>query len=160
VRLLPACLVQVVLVLLVSGPAAQSSFDEIGLELDKRVHVFSQHVRCLVCQNETLADSSADLADDLRREIRAQMKAGKSDEQITAFLTERYGDFVLYRPPFGPSTYPLWFGPFVLAAGGLSALYRFVKGPAASSGSRPTPAAVDRRRARQLLEAHDRGEIG
>ena len=99
--------------------AAQSGPDDADAELEKRVHAFSQQVRCLVCQNETLADSRAELAVDLRREIREQMKAGRSDEEITAFLTERYGDFVLYRPPLKPSTYPLWFGPFVLLAGGL-----------------------------------------
>jgi cytochrome c-type biogenesis protein CcmH len=97
------------------------------LALEKRVQVFARDVRCLVCQNETLADSQADLAADLRREIREQMKAGRSDEQIKAFLTERYGDFVLYRPPLRPSTVPLWFGPFVLAAGGFWALYRNLK---------------------------------
>lgn len=101
-------------------------------ELDRRVHVFSKGVRCLVCQNEALADSRAELALDLRREIREQMKAGKSDEQIAAFLTERYGDFVLYRPPLKPSTYPLWFGPFALLAGGLVALYRSLKRRATS----------------------------
>src|SRR6185295_10336126 len=110
--------------MLLSGVAAQSGPDDADAKLEERVRVFSQQVRCLVCQNETLADSRAELAVDLRREIREQMKAGRSDEQIIAFLTERYGDFVLYRPPLKPSTYPLWCGPFVLLAGGLFALYR------------------------------------
>src|SRR6267142_3543095 len=96
-------------------------------ELEKRVTKLSQELRCLVCQNETLADSRADLADDLRRTIREQMKAGKSDKEIVAYLTERYGDFVLYRPPVKPTTYLLWFGPFILLVIGLCVLYRYVK---------------------------------
>jgi cytochrome c-type biogenesis protein CcmH len=121
------------------------------------VHAFSQQVRCLVCQNETLGESRAELAIDLRREIREQMKAGRSDDKITAFLTERYGDFVLYRPPLKPSTYPLWFGPFVLLGGGLFALYRRLKHWPTRSDVRP-PSAGERKRARQLLEAQRREE--
>ena len=93
-------------------------------EVEKRLQVLSQELRCLVCQNETLADSRAGLAEDLRREIREQIKAGKSDKEIIAFLTARYGDFVLYRPRVTPTTYLLWFGPFVLLAVGLVVLYR------------------------------------
>ncbi|CAN5837560.1 cytochrome c-type biogenesis protein CcmH [soil metagenome] len=96
-------------------------------ELEKRVMNLSQELRCLVCQNETLADSRADLAVDLRHEIREQIKAGKSDQEIIAFLTARYGDFVLYRPPVRPTTYLLWFGPFVLLVIGLGVLYRYLK---------------------------------
>src|SRR2546422_10623926 len=95
-------------------------------ELDKRLMALSQQLRCLVCQNETLADSQADLAADLRRQIKEQMKAGKSDAEIIAFLTDRYGDFVLYKPPVKPRTYLLWFGPFILLGGGLFALYRVI----------------------------------
>src|SRR2546428_7195665 len=80
--------------------------------LDQRLLALAQQLRCLVCQNETLADSQADLAADLRRQIKEQMKAGKSDAEIIAFLTDRYGDFVLYKPPVKPRTYLLWFGPF------------------------------------------------
>ena len=133
------------------GVAAQSHPEDVDAELETRVYVFSQQMRCLVCQNETLADSRADLAVDLRSEIREQMKAGKSDEQITAFLTDRYGDFVLYRPPLKPSTYLLWFGPFVLLAGGLAALYRSLKHWPTLPDVQPlTPA--ERRRVRQLLQ--------
>jgi cytochrome c-type biogenesis protein CcmH len=131
--------------------AAQSRPEDADAELEKRVYAFSQQMRCLVCQNETLADSRADLAADLRREIREQMKAGESDEQITAFLTERYGDFVLYRPPLKPTTYPLWFGPFVLLAGGLFALYRSLKHWPALPHVQPLTAG-ERRRVRQLLK--------
>ena len=74
-----------------------------GPALEERLHKLSQELRCLVCQNETLADSRADLAEDLRDEIREQMKAGKSDKEIIAFLTERYGQFILYRPQVTPT---------------------------------------------------------
>src|SRR5689334_11954493 len=72
--------------------------------LEQRVMRLSSELRCLVCQNETLADSRADLAVDLRNQVREQMRAGKSDDQIKAWLTDRYGDFVLYRPPVKPTT--------------------------------------------------------
>jgi cytochrome c-type biogenesis protein CcmH len=96
-------------------------------EVEKRLTKLSQELRCLVCQNETLADSRADLAEDLRREIRIQIKAGKSDKEIIDFLTSRYGEFVLYRPVVGPKTYLLWFGPFLLLLTGLALLFRYVK---------------------------------
>lgn len=96
-------------------------------ELEKRVMNLSKELRCLVCQNETLADSRADLAVDLRNEIREQMKAGQSDKEIIAFLTARYGDFVLYRPPVRPTTYLLWFGPFLLLVIGMVILYKYLR---------------------------------
>lgn len=95
--------------------------------LEQRLHKLSQELRCLVCQNETLADSRADLAEDLRDEIRQQMKAGKSDKEIIAFLTERYGQFILYRPQVTPTTYLLWFGPFLLLLAGLAVLFYYIK---------------------------------
>lgn len=95
--------------------------------LEERLMNLSRELRCLVCQNETLADSRADLAVDLRNEIREQMKAGKTDQEIIAFLTARYGDFVLYRPPVKATTYFLWFGPFLLLLGGLFLLFRYLK---------------------------------
>lgn len=88
-------------------------------EIEQRMVRLAEDLRCLVCQNESLAGSHAELAEDLRREIRAQMKAGKNDKEVIAYLTERYGDFVLYRPPFKPVTYLLWLGPLLfLAIGG------------------------------------------
>jgi cytochrome c-type biogenesis protein CcmH len=94
---------------------------------EQRMKALTQQLRCLVCQNETLADSQADLAEDLRRQVREQMKAGKTDQEIIAFLTQRYGDFVLYNPPIKATTYLLWFGPFVLLLGGTALLYRYVR---------------------------------
>ncbi|HYJ87157.1 MAG TPA: cytochrome c-type biogenesis protein [Pyrinomonadaceae bacterium] len=95
--------------------------------LEERVLNLSRELRCLVCQNETLADSRAELAVDLRNQVREQMKAGKSDEEIIAFLTARYGDFVLYRPRVRPVTYVLWFGPFIILLAGLVLLFKYVK---------------------------------
>jgi cytochrome c-type biogenesis protein CcmH len=95
--------------------------------LEKRLMALSQQLRCLVCQNETLADSQADLAADLRRQIKDMMKQGKSDQEIIAFLTERYGDFVLYKPPVKPTTYLLWYGPFALLGGGFVALFLYLR---------------------------------
>ncbi|MEW5787709.1 MAG: cytochrome c-type biogenesis protein [Pseudomonadota bacterium] len=87
--------------------------------IEQRMVKLAEDLRCLVCQNESLAGSHAELAEDLRREIRTQMKAGKNDKEVVDYLTERYGDFVLYRPPFKPVTYLLWLGPLLfLGLGG------------------------------------------
>jgi len=125
---------------------------------EQRLRKLSQELRCLVCQNETLADSRADLAEDLRREIREQIKAGKSDQEVIAFLTQRYGDFVLYRPPLKPTTYFLWFGPFVLMVIGLAVLFRYVRQRRNSIVEKPLTAA-DRRRAEELLEPAPTKEV-
>ena len=88
--------------------------------IEQRMIKLSEELRCLVCQNESLAGSHAELAEDLRREIRTQMKAGKNDKEVIEYLTARYGDFVLYRPPFKPLTFLLWMGPVLfLSLGGL-----------------------------------------
>jgi cytochrome c-type biogenesis protein CcmH len=91
--------------------------------IEHRMMVLAEELRCLVCQNQTLADSQADLAADLRQEIRELIKKGQSDEQIKTYLAARYGDFVFYRPPLKSVTWLLWFGPGVLLVGGLAALY-------------------------------------
>ena len=119
-------------------------------QIEQRMKVLTQQLRCLVCQNETLADSQADLAEDLRREIREQMKAGKSDQEILAFLTQRYGDFVLYNPPVKTTTYLLWFGPFVLLIVGTLLLYRYLKQRRDVIDEKPLT-AEERSRAEKLL---------
>lgn len=91
-------------------------------EEEARFKALSEELRCLVCQNQSLADSDAELARDLRREVHEMIDAGKSDEQILDFLVARYGDFVLYRPPLNASTLLLWIGPFVVLLGALIAL--------------------------------------
>jgi cytochrome c-type biogenesis protein CcmH len=96
-------------------------------EIERRMIHLSEDLRCLVCQNESLAGSRADFANDLRREIREQMKDNKSDKEIVDFLVARYGDFVLYRPPVKPTTFLLWFGPFVFLAAGAILLFFYLK---------------------------------
>jgi cytochrome c-type biogenesis protein CcmH len=112
----------------------------------------SKELRCLVCQNETLADSQAGLAEDLRREIREQMKAGKSDQEIISFLTQRYGQFILYRPQVTPTTYLLWFGPFLLLIIGLAILFRYIRQRRDTIPDQPLT-SEERRRAAELLSA-------
>jgi cytochrome c-type biogenesis protein CcmH len=96
-------------------------------EIERRMIALSEDLRCLVCQNESLAGSRADFANDLRREIREQMKANKSDKEIVDFLVARYGDFVLYRPPMKPTTLLLWFGPFAFLIVGAVILVVYLK---------------------------------
>ena len=90
--------------------------------LEKRMVGLAEKLRCLVCQNESLASSHAELAEDLRREVRELMQKGMSDQEIKDYLVARYGDFVLYEPPLKSSTLLLWLGPFALLAGGLGVL--------------------------------------
>ena len=90
--------------------------------LEARMMVLASELRCLVCQNQTVADSHSDLAADLRQQIRDQLAAGRNEEQIRDFMTARYGDFVLYKPPLETRTALLWFGPGVLLVGSLAGL--------------------------------------
>ena len=128
--------------------------------LDARLKALESELRCLVCQNQTLAESEAPLAADLRREVRELAQGGKSDDDIRAYLVARYGDFVLYKPPVEPVTYLLWFGPFVLLAGGLAVWLivlrrRAVMREDEASGDASTAAIAtntDVARARALLE--------
>ena len=99
----------------IAGVARDRAEDPI---LEKRMIVLAEKLRCLVCQNESLASSHSDLAEDLRREVREQMNKGMSDDEIIDYLVERYGDFVLYDPRVKSTTLLLWFGPFLLLGGG------------------------------------------
>jgi len=91
-------------------------------ELEARMVDITSELRCLVCQNQTIADSHADLAADLRRQVREMLEAGKSRQEIIDYMTARYGDFVLYRPPFKATTALLWLAPALMALGGMLAL--------------------------------------
>lgn len=91
-----------------------ASFAADKADTEQRIRMLSEKLRCLVCQNQTLADSNAELALDLRQQLREQVAAGRSDDQILDYLVQRYGDFVLYDPPFKATTVLLWVGPFVL----------------------------------------------
>lgn len=119
--------------------------------VEKRLMEISEELRCLVCQNETIAASRADLAQDLRREIRKMIAAGKTDKEILDFMVERYGDFVRYRPPVKPSTWLLWGGPFVLLAGGIAALIAFLRRRVKDKAA-PELSEEERRRAAALLD--------
>jgi len=152
--LLPLVLLSVLAPSVVTKDAQPASDDPV---LEQRLTRLSQELRCLVCQNETLADSRADLAEDLRREIREQMRAGKSDKEIIDFLTARYGQFILYKPQVTPTTYLLWFGPFVLLLAGLAVLFRYIKQRRDLIPEKPLT-VEERRRAEELLRTSSRKE--
>lgn len=136
-----------------SKEAAQAAADP---ALEARVMAISEELRCLVCQNQTIADSHADLAVDLRDQIRTKLAAGESERQIKDFMVERYGDFVLYRPPLKATTALLWVGPFALLALAAFALWRAI-GQRAQRRATAGPAEADLERARRLLEPDPAG---
>lgn len=96
-------------------------------EIEKRMLALTMDLRCLVCQNEPISDSRAEFSNDIRREIRAQIKENKTDEEIIQFLVDRYGDFILYNPPIKPTTLFLWFGPAALFLIAIGALIVYLK---------------------------------
>jgi len=119
--------------------------------VEQRMIAISEELRCLVCQNESLAGSRADLAMDLRRELRTLIKANKSDAEIMEYMVSRYGDFVRYRPPVKPTTWLLWFGPFLLLIAAIVVLVRTVRRNLRGTA----PAALDsdqRKKAQSLLK--------
>jgi len=117
--------VLLMLPMIVHAKEAAPTADDPSLE--QRLMTLAAELRCLVCQNQSLADSHADLAIDLRNQVREQMKAGKTDDEIRAWLTQRYGDFVLYRPPVRSTTALLWVGPFLLLLAGLVGLGLYLR---------------------------------
>jgi cytochrome c-type biogenesis protein CcmH len=139
---------------LLSGAPVQAAVDLTDFDgdtvLEERYHKLVTELRCLVCQNQTIADSNADLAKDLRREVRDMLVGGKTDEQIKEFMLARYGDFVLYRPPVKTTTVPLWIGPFVLLAIGLVVVAVMVR--RRSRQAQPEMRSEDVERARKLLD--------
>lgn len=141
--------VQAALPVVIANVAVQSD-PPMSAAVQVRWDHIAAELRCLVCQNESLASSNAELALDLRRELRYLIEKGQSDDDIRSFLVSRYGDFVLYRPEFKPVTWLLWLGPFVLLLGALAIALRLM---------RRTPVAhapltdSERVRVRQLLES-------
>jgi cytochrome c-type biogenesis protein CcmH len=131
-----------------AGEAAPLAEDPV---VEQRLIGISEELRCLVCQNESLAGSRADLAQDLRREIRTLIKAGKTDAEIMEFMVSRYGDFVRYRPPVKPITWALWFGPFLLLIGALTLLVRMVRRSQRSAAT-PVLDPAQRAKAQSLLQ--------
>jgi cytochrome c-type biogenesis protein CcmH len=133
-----------------AAPAAQDP------ALEQRVMRLTAELRCLVCQNQSIADSHADLAIDLKNQVRSQMQAGKSDAEIREYMVARYGDFVLYKPPLKSTTALLWAGPFVLlAAGGLALAFYLRRRRERLTESELTP--EQRARAEALLRAGKEG---
>ncbi|MFM1988435.1 MAG: Cytochrome c-type biosis protein CcmH precursor [Pseudomonadota bacterium] len=150
-----------------AGAAAQSSPAPSGLPPEQaeqllrseRFRHLATELRCLVCQNQTLADSNADLAIDLRNEVLRQMASGKDDAQIKAHLVDRYGEFVLYRPVLSARNLALWGGPAVLLAIGVAVLWRLSRRPKATTATAPGAADLDARLARvdRLLDGDEPG---
>ena len=135
-----------------AGEAQDMAADPV---LEKRMIGLADKLRCLVCQNESLASSHAELAEDLRREVREQMQKGLSDEEIIDYLVSRYGDFVLYEPPLKSYTLLLWFGPFaLLVVAGLGLLFQLRKRRETVPEATLTPEAHER--AAALLKEEDK----
>jgi cytochrome c-type biogenesis protein CcmH len=145
-------------VLLVSAVAQAEEAPLVAADpvLEKRVMRLAAELRCLVCQNQSLADSNADLAIDLKNQVREMVGAGRSDDEIRDYMVARYGDFVLYKPPFRASTLMLWVGPFVILASaglGLGLYLRRRRGRVVENEL----SAEERARARALLRGDDEG---
>ncbi len=134
-----------VLLLALCVPVAVHAIDALPFENPQQEQRFldlTKELRCMVCQNESLADSGAELAADLRRQIFEQMQAGKTDAEIKDWLTARYGQFVLYDPPLAPHTWLLWFGPFVALAIGAGAVVAIVRRRSRAVAMTRDPAAA------------------
>ncbi len=146
-------LLTLVFLLLSFGPVLAKEAESLAQDpvVEQRLIAISGEMRCLVCQNESLAGSHADLAQDLRRELRVMIKDGKTDAEIKAFMVSRYGDFVLYRPPFKPLTWMLWLGPFLLMIFGVAALLRHLRRRSRSVDMVPLT-DEERERAQTLLD--------
>jgi cytochrome c-type biogenesis protein CcmH len=126
----PALLLRVVFAIGFAASSLAHAIDPLPFKdhaEELRFQALTKQLRCLVCQNESLADSSAPLAADLRRDVFEQIQAGKSDAEIKAWLTARYSDFVLYDPPLRPGTWLLWFGPLLVLIGGGAAIFVIVR---------------------------------
>jgi cytochrome c-type biogenesis protein CcmH len=149
-----------ILLILGSGPlqatATLESFKFADDAAEQHFKDLISELRCLVCQNQSLADSDAELAHDLRAEVYEMVQDGKSDAEIVEFLVARYGDFVLYKPPVKPSTYLLWFGPFALMILAGVLLLRAVRRQKRTATAEIS--AADRKRLDDLLGDRDKGE--
>ena len=151
-------LVAIFALLLAATAAAREALPESqDPVLEKRVVKLTSDLRCLVCQNQSLADSHADLAIDLKNQVRAQMQAGKTDAEIRHYMVARYGDFVLYDPPFKARTVLLWAGPFVLLLIGLGGLAIYLRGRRGKLDAVELTSA-DRARAEKMLRGEPGGE--
>jgi cytochrome c-type biogenesis protein CcmH len=123
-------------------------------QLEKRAMALAEELRCLVCQNQTIADSHAELAVDLKNQIREKLKAGMSEAQIIDYMVARYGDFVLYRPPVKATTLPLWIGPFALLFAALAGLFYYIVRRRRTPPAQPLSKAEEAR-VHSLLDAQE-----
>jgi cytochrome c-type biogenesis protein CcmH len=123
--------------------------------VEKRLVHISEELRCLVCQNESLASSRAELANDLREEVRKLIRQDKSDTQIKDYLVARYGDFVLYKPEVKPLTWVLWFGPFLLLALGVIGMALYLRQRQSTQTAQVSLSDDDRRKVQTLLKSGD-----
>lgn len=138
-----------------AGEAVPTSDDPV---LEKRVMALSEKLRCLVCQNQTIADSHAELAIDLRNQVREQLRQGKSEQEVLDYMVQRYGDFVLFQPQVKSTTWLLWFGPFLLLAVGLAVLIVKLRQRRKLIQAAPVLSAEDHARATALLSGtNERG---
>ncbi len=128
--------------------------------LEQRARDLSYQIRCVVCQSQSIAESDADIARDMRGLIREQIAAGKSDQEIRDYLVARYGDFVLFAPPFKASTYVLWLGPFALLIVGLGGILVYFRRRAAAPAAGAPLSAAEQRRVAELLKGEGGGEGG
>jgi cytochrome c-type biogenesis protein CcmH len=153
VSLIAIALLYVLFSTSVSAQTATPAMPPATPEIEARLKKLETELRCLVCQNQTLAESPAGLAGDLRREIRLLADSGKSNEEIKEFLRARYGDFVLYNPPMSGKTYLLWFGPFALLAGGAAIAFLMARQRRLKlSVVQPSMSEAEQKRAEQLLK--------
>ncbi|GAB4346072.1 MAG: cytochrome c-type biogenesis protein CcmH [Gammaproteobacteria bacterium] len=142
------------LITILSVPMAHAAIEAYEFQNPQQEKAFKEltfELRCLVCQNQNIADSNADLAKDLRSEIHKMLVEGKDKQQVVDFMVQRYGDFVLYRPPVNTATMLLWFGPFVIGIIGLVLLIRFIRGRAATPAVATELSAEERVRLKSLL---------
>ncbi|MGH8035069.1 MAG: cytochrome c-type biogenesis protein [Nevskiales bacterium] len=141
----------ILLMALLAAPVLAQQEAPLTPEQTLRYETLLNELRCMVCQNQNLAESNAPLAEDLRREVRTQVMQGKSSTEIKTYLTARYGDFVLYRPPFKPRTWLLWLGPAGLLVLALFIGWRVLRAPPITS-----PPPTDAEALRRILDEDER----
>ena len=147
------------LLLILAAPVFAQERQLADPALEQRARSLSYEIRCVVCQSQSIAESDADIARDMRGLIREQIAAGRSDQEIRDYLVARYGDFILFEPPFKATTYALWIGPFVLLVAALIGVIVFFRRAAQPAAPRELSAA-ERRRVAELLGAEERNEGG
>jgi len=153
-KLLVVLLGLVLAVPVLAKEAAPAADDPV---LEKRAMALAEELRCLVCQNQSIADSHAELAIDLKNQIREKMKAGMGEKQIVDYMVARYGDFVLYRPPVKATTLPLWLGPFVVLVAALAGLFYYLRRRRTAAVEQPLSEA-EQARMQALLTSPEEGQ--